>query len=320
MSIPFPRTAVRLLDGPMRDRQTRNGEYLLAIGADRLLHNFRTNAGLASAAEPLGGWESPRCGLRGHFTGHALTGLAQHVAGTGDPRFKSMLDTLVDGLDECQRALGDGYLAAFPSTEFDTLERTFGGVWAPYYTLHKILAGLIAAATDGQNARATAIACRLGDWIVTRMARLAPETIERMLRTDQFNPANEYGGIGEALYDLSELAGDPRYRRTAKLFDREWFLAPLAAGEDRLAGLHANTHIPQGLAAARRYELEGDVRALVRQRRIVRAAARSRRTQRGGRALARGRLDARHADAEDQRELRHPQHDPPDRRDRPMER
>lgn len=260
MMTPFPRYAVRLLAGVVRDRQTRNGEYLLSLTPDRLLHNFRVNAGLPSSAKPLGGWESPRCGLRGHFTGHALTALSQQFAATGDGRFRGQLDALVDGLADCQYALGDGYLAAFPSGEFDTFERTFGGVWAPYYTLHKILAGLLAAADEGQNRRALEVARRLGDWVVARIARLPPETLEAMLRTDQLNPSNEYGGIGEALYDLFAATGDGRYQVTAEAFDRAWFIDPLAAGDDRLAGLHANTHIPQALAAARRYGLTGDDR------------------------------------------------------------
>ncbi len=82
MILAFPRNAVRLLDGPIKDRQSLTGRYLLELETDRLLHNFRRNAGLGSTAEPLGGWESPTCGLRGHFVGHYLSACAQMFAAT----------------------------------------------------------------------------------------------------------------------------------------------------------------------------------------------------------------------------------------------
>ena len=256
MAIPLPRSHVRLLDGPVRDRQSLNGRYLLQLDPDRLLHNFRVNAGLPSSATPLGGWENPACGLRGHFTGHYLSACAAMYAATGEVAFKARLDEMLAGLAACQQR--DGYLSAFPATEFDTLEAKFAGVWAPYYTLHKILAGLIDAHRDAGCDRALPMAVALGDWVVGRMARLSAATLDPMLRTDQLNPANEYGGIGVALYDLHAITGEGRYLTTAHAFDRGWFLGPLVEGQDRLAGLHANTHIPQALAAARRYDLTGD--------------------------------------------------------------
>jgi DUF1680 family protein len=256
---PLPRQNVRLNAGPIRALQDRNGAYLLSLPADRLLHNFRVNAGLASSAEPLGGWENPECGLRGHFTGHYLSACAASYAATGDERFALRLDELLSGLRECQTALGGGYLSAFPQTDFDTLETRFGGVWAPYYTLHKILAGLIDAHKGAGRALALPMASDLGDWIVRRLQALSPETLEPMLKASDLNPSNEYGGIGVALYDLYALTRKPEHLEAAKTFDRDWFLAPLAAGDDsHLDGLHTNTHLPQGLAAARRHETTGE--------------------------------------------------------------
>ena len=108
---------------------------------ERLLHNFRVNASLPSPAKPYGGWEAPDCGLRGHFTGHYLSACALMFAATGDPVFRERVDQVVDGPAECQQALGDGYLAAFPISEFEKLKtRFFDGVWAPYDTIHKIMA------------------------------------------------------------------------------------------------------------------------------------------------------------------------------------
>jgi uncharacterized protein len=261
MSYPLPRNQVRLLDGPMKVRQDLNAQYLLQLDADRLLHNFRVNARIPSNAKPLGGWENPTCGLRGHFTGHYLSACAATYAATGNDAFLTRLDELLIGLQTCQSALGEGYLSAFPETEFDTLESKFAGVWAPYYTLHKILAGLVDTYQDAGRTSALAMAIDLGDWIARRLKQLDDSTLEPMLRTDLFNPSNEYGGIGTSLYDLYSLTGEARYLAAAHIFDRDWFLNPLADHDDQLAGLHANTHIPQAIAAARRYELTGDLRS-----------------------------------------------------------
>jgi uncharacterized protein len=254
----FSRTHARLLNGAIKDRQSLTARYLLELEAVRLLHNFRVNAGLASSARPMSGWESPECGLRGHFTGHYLSACSQMYASTGDERFKQRADLIVEELGECQNALGGEYLSAFPVAQFDQLEREFGGAWAPYYTLHKILAGLLDAYRDTGNARALAMAGRLGDWVNHRMARLPESVQEPLLRTSELNPLNEYGGIGQALYDLYGFTGNAAHLETAKLFDRDWFLTPLMERRDILAGLHANTHIPQALAAARRYEITSD--------------------------------------------------------------
>ena len=55
---------VRLLDGPFKHAMELDKEYLLALDVDRLLHNFRLNAGLPSKAQPLGGSEEPKGELR----------------------------------------------------------------------------------------------------------------------------------------------------------------------------------------------------------------------------------------------------------------
>ena len=76
---PFDLEDVRLLPGPFRHAMELDEKYLLALDVDRLLHNFRVNAGLPSSARPLGGWEEPKVELRGHFTGHFLTACALDV-------------------------------------------------------------------------------------------------------------------------------------------------------------------------------------------------------------------------------------------------
>ena len=80
--------------------------------------------------------------LKGHFTGHYLSACALMYASTGDERFKARGEQVVAGLAACQRKLGSGYLSAFPEEFIDRVERQ-QRVWAPWYTLHKILAGLL---------------------------------------------------------------------------------------------------------------------------------------------------------------------------------
>jgi DUF1680 family protein len=137
-----PREVV-LLDGPYAQAQAANIAYLKRLDPDRLLHVFRVNAGLPSSAKPFGGWEDPTCELRGHFVGHYLSGCALAFAATGDAELRQRGDRVVTGLAECQRKIDKkGYLSAFPTSYFDRLA-VGADVWAPFYTLHKILAGLL---------------------------------------------------------------------------------------------------------------------------------------------------------------------------------
>ncbi|HKB78843.1 MAG TPA: beta-L-arabinofuranosidase domain-containing protein, partial [Thermoanaerobaculia bacterium] len=92
---PFPLSEVRLLDGPFKRAMDLDGTLLLNLDPDRLLHNFRVNAGLPSSAQPLGGWEAPDVELRGHTVGHYLSALALMYAATGDARFKARADSMV---------------------------------------------------------------------------------------------------------------------------------------------------------------------------------------------------------------------------------
>src|SRR6185369_9205690 len=99
---PFRLTAVRLLDGPFKDAQERNGKYLLSLDPDRMLHNFRVNAGLAPKAPVYGGWESVATWAdiraHGHTAGHYLTACALMYAATGDERMKQRVDYIAGEL------------------------------------------------------------------------------------------------------------------------------------------------------------------------------------------------------------------------------
>src|SRR3984885_15171073 len=140
---PFPMKQVRLGEGPCKVAMEADRQFLHSLPPDRLLHTFRINAGIPSSAEPLGGWEKPDCELRGHYAGgHYLSACALMYASVGDEDLKNNANTVVGELGKCQNALKSGYLSAFPIVFFDRL-RERQAVWAPFYTIHKIMAGLL---------------------------------------------------------------------------------------------------------------------------------------------------------------------------------
>ncbi|WP_406130860.1 beta-L-arabinofuranosidase domain-containing protein [Streptomyces sp. NBC_00989] len=248
---PFPLTAVTLLEGPFRDNQRRNSAYLRFVDTDRLLHTFRTNVGLPSSALPCGGWEGPDVELRGHSTGHLLSGLALAYANTGDASLRDKGRTLVAELAKCQAAspaagFGTGYLSAFPESFFDRLEAGTG-VWAPYYTIHKIMAGLVEQYRMTGNDQALDVVLQQARWVDARTAKLSYEQMQRVLET-------EFGGMNDVLADLHALTGDRVWLDVAERFTHARVFDPLARNEDRLAGLHANTQIPKMVGSLRLWE------------------------------------------------------------------
>ena len=254
LAAAFPRPAVRLLDSPFRANQSRNTSYLLFADPGRLLHTFRLNYGLPSSARPCGGWERPQSEVRGHSTGHLLSALALTYAGTGSPEALAKGRYLVGELAGFQgraTAAGfhQGYLSAFPESFFDRLEAG-RPVWAPYYMIHKYLAGLIDQYELTGNGQAIEVAAALADWVCWRTGRLSYARMQQVLTV-------EYGGIAEALANLYRLTGQDRYLVAAQRFDDAAVLGPLAAGQDRLSGLHANTTVPKIIAAVRMWEETG---------------------------------------------------------------
>jgi len=251
---PFPLQQVRLSGGPFKQQMDINSRYLHLLPNDRLLHTFRLTAGLPSSAQPLGGWEEPKCELRGHLAGgHYLSACALTAANTGDADLKKKADELVVELAKCQKKNGGGYLSAFPIEEFDRL-RAGKNVWAPFYTYHKIMAGLLDMATLTANEQALAMAEGMAGWAGRWAKPLTDAELQRILNV-------EYGGMNETLYNLYGLTGREEYLALGDRFNHKAFFDPLAEGRDELKGLHVNTHIPQVIGAARRYELTGDRRS-----------------------------------------------------------
>ena len=140
-----------------------------------------------------------------------------------------------------------GFLSAYPETQFIRLEEfsTYGstkGIWAPYYTLHKIMAGLIDAHTITGNEQALRILKGIGDWAWSRLEPLEERALRRMW---DIYIAGEYGGVNESLAFLHSLNGDTNYLAAARKFDNAEVMNPIIDGEDVLNGRHANQHIPQ---------------------------------------------------------------------------
>lgn len=254
---PFPLQDIRLLDGLFLDAQKRDLDYLVSLQPDRMLHNFRVNAGLEPKAAVYGGWESEepwveiRC--HGHTLGHYLTAVSLMYASTGDARMKERVDYIVGELLECQKAAGTGLVCAFPdgATQLENAVagRRFVGV--PWYTMHKIFAGLRDAHVHAGSAEAIQVLTRLAEWTATATASMTEEQFQRMLDT-------EHGGMNEVLADVSALTGESKYLALARRFSHQALLVPLADSRDPLDGLHANTQLAKVVGFQRLWELTND--------------------------------------------------------------
>jgi DUF1680 family protein len=253
----FPLSAVQLLTSPFTANTGRTQSYLLFLDNDRMLHTFRLNAGLPSSATPCGGWESPSTELRGHSLGHLLTALAQAYVSTGNTAYKTKGDQLVTVLAQCQSraaaaGYNTGYLSAFPESFIDRVEAR-QSVWAPYYTLHKIMAGLLDMHLLAGNAQALTVLTGMAAWVKFRNDRLTNTQRQNMLDT-------EFGGMNEVLTNLYQLTGDPAHLAAAQHFDHAEVFDPLAANVDALNNYHANTQIPKAVGAIREYHATGNTR------------------------------------------------------------
>jgi DUF1680 family protein len=163
---------------------------------------------------------------------------------------------------------GKGFISAYPPDQFIMLEKgaKYGGqknsIWAPYYTLHKILAGLMDVYEVSGNKKALDIAAGMGDWVYARLSQVPTDTLIKMWNT---YIAGEFGGMNEAMARLYRITGKPNYLKTAKLFDNiRVFYGDtahshgLAKNVDLFRGLHANQHIPQMVGSIEMYRVSNN--------------------------------------------------------------
>ncbi|SPF41726.1 conserved hypothetical protein [Candidatus Sulfopaludibacter sp. SbA4] len=169
-------------------------------------------------------------------------------------------------LAKCQDKLGGGYLSAFPMELFDRLDRLSGQPrtgppelgaptlpWAPFYTIHKIMAGLYDMYSLAGNQQALKVVEGMADWADKWSGSKPEEHMQQILNV-------EYGGIAETLYNLAAATNNDQWAKAGDRYTKKRFVNPLASRRDELRGLHVNTHVPQVIAAARRYEISGDMR------------------------------------------------------------
>ncbi len=181
--------------------------------------------------------------------------------GPGKTNFNS--DLSQEGIRTDSWNWGKGFISAYPPDQFIMLEQgaNYGGgnnqIWAPYYTLHKILAGLLDCYEASGNKKALSVAEGMARWVQARLQAVPAAT-----RVSMWNRyiAGEYGGMNEVLARLGRLTGDTNFVACAKLFDNTSFFfgdaqhsQGLARNVDTLRGKHANQHIPQIIGALEEY-------------------------------------------------------------------
>lgn len=248
---------VRLLDGsPFKNAMDKDAAYLLSVEPNRLLHRFYLNAGLPTKGDVYGGWESE--GLSGHTLGHYLSACAMMYASTGEKEFKSRVDYIVGELGRCQDARKSGYVGAIPKEDsifwkvqhgiIKTAGFDLNGGWSPWYTVHKVMAGLTDAYLFCDNAQALTIVTKMADWTGNILKDLNDDQLELMRKC-------EYGGMNDVLVHIYELTGTKKYLDLSYKFHDHFVLGQLEKKIDALQGKHSNTNVPKAIGCARRYDL-----------------------------------------------------------------
>ncbi|CAN7380751.1 glycoside hydrolase family 127 protein [Paenibacillus sp. LjRoot153] len=265
----YPVGRVKLSVGPLTARFELNKKYVLSLTNENLLRNFYLESGLWSYSGNGGttsatttsmdgpehwhwGWESPTCELRGHMMGHWLSAAARIYAQTEDLLVKAKADYIVQELARCQEANGGEWLAAFPESYMNRIAKG-KYVWAPHYTIHKLLMGLYDMYTIGQNKQALDLIRGLASWFYRWTGQFSREQMDDLLDL-------ETGGMLEVWADLYGVTQDETHLTLIHRYDRRRFFDALLRGQDVLTNKHANTQIPEILGAARAWEVTGEER------------------------------------------------------------
>jgi len=172
---------------------------------------------------------------------------------------------------------GYGYINAIPAHHAVLIEMYRGynneqWVWAPYYSIHKQLAGLIDIATYVDDPaiaeKALTIATDMGLWIWNRLSHRTFVNTEGTQEERRAVPGNRYemwnmyiagedGGTGESLARLAMLTDDEekkaRLLEASNFFDSPAFYDPLSINVDDIRTRHANQHIPKIISALKSY-------------------------------------------------------------------
>lgn len=245
---------VVLTEGLFKDSQEKGKEYLLYLDIDRLVAPCYEAVGKEPRKPRYGGWEKME--IAGHSIGHWLSAAAMMYDVTGDVKLKEKIEYAVDELALVQSFDDDGYVSGFARDCFDEVftgdfrveNFGLGGSWVPWYSIHKIYAGLVDAYRLARSNKALHVVTKLADWAERGLSNLTDEQFQRMLIC-------EFGGMNEVMADIYELTNDERFLTLAERFNHEIILEPLRKGIDDLAGKHANTQFPKVIGAAKLYDL-----------------------------------------------------------------
>lgn len=239
---------VKIVSGDFANAREVDLKFIRKLEPDRLLSGFRRSAGLDDKGyAPYGGWEDTRIG--GHTMGHYLVACAQEVQATGDADLTKKVAYIVEELEKCQNAHGNGFLFGAALDEKEYPEQQFDGeegkieatTWVPWYTLHKIFDGLIAVYRLCHMEKALTVVSKLGDWVWNRASEWSEETRKHVL-------TKEYGGMNDCLYQLYEITGRENHKKAAQKFDDSAFMERVVSDKpDTLHKIHANTTIPKFL-------------------------------------------------------------------------
>ncbi len=260
----FPLTEVTMTDAYCTNAFEKEIDYLLAFDTNRLLAGFRENAKLNTfGAKRYGGWENTK--IAGHCVGHYLSAIAQayqnpNLSAANKAELEKRMKTLCDGLLECQKnSKGKpGFVwAAAPGNglgvedQFDMVEKGKTNIisesWVPWYTMHKMIQGLVDVYHACGYENAKTVASGLGDWTYNRARGWNENTHRTVLSI-------EYGGMNDCLYELYAITGKDNHAAAAHYFDEtNLHEAVLKGGRDVLNNKHANTTIPKFIGALKRY-------------------------------------------------------------------
>ena len=251
---------VQLLSGsPFKNAMDKDAAYLLTIEPNRLLHRFYANAGLPTKGAVYGGWENG--GLSGHTMGHYLSACAMMYVSTGNNEFKTRVDYLVDELEKCQIARKTGYIGAIPKEDsifgrvakgdIKTSGFDMNGGWSPWYTVHKVMSGLMDAYLYADNDKALKLVIGMADWTYLTVNHLPDSLRLKMLRC-------EWGGMNDILANIYAVTGNKKYLDLSYQFYDDFVMKPLSEKIDPMPGKHSNTNVPKAIGSATQYELTGN--------------------------------------------------------------
>ena len=242
----YARHSVTVTEPTIVNAYTKEKEYLCSLDMDKLLAGFREIAGIPKRADKYSrGWENAE--FSGHTLGHYMVALAQVYAKEKSGEIEERLEYILTELSQSQKQ--SGYLFTYEEELFDKLEK--GEPYKVWYTMHKIVTGLIAVYKLTGMEQALTIVTKLGDWIADRVLNWIDKQRRRALSVAD-------GGMNECLYALYLLTGEQRYAEAAEKFDEPDLYTPLSMGKDILPNKNAADTIPKILGALNRYLAFGE--------------------------------------------------------------